>query len=285
MNAGFDLDGTNGAGKQAKTATGCCPLCQAEPGCNGFTWYQGACYLKHNARKFVASAGRTSSLLGNATTTTSRSRGESCAVIANTDISGPNLGVAGPGKKASDCCPLCETFPGCRASAAFEFGPTGAGGGFCYFKANDTEMSGKPGSTAVVPGKTPPPPPPPPAPVTPTGVKAVWFFPRGQVPADLQPGAKGAPEPEGWGAPYARFYSSSACPAEHFLEQKIIFDLTLCGKWAGESFKEQCPGKGECDAFVRGHPEAFTEAYWELNTLRVYSRVVPAGVAAWGANI
>ena len=26
-------------------------------------------------------------------------------------------------------------------------------------------------------------------------------------------------------------------------------------------FKAQCPGKGECGAFVRGHPEAFGEAY------------------------
>ena len=39
------------------------------------------------------------------------------------------------------------------------------------------------------------------------------------------------------------FYSSSACPAEHFLEQQIIFDLTFCGQWAGRDFEVAMGGK------------------------------------------
>ena len=41
-----------------------------------------------------------------------------------------------------------------------------------------------------------------------------------------------------------RFYSSSACPAEHFLEQQIIFDLTFCGQWAGRDFEVAMAGPG-----------------------------------------
>eukprot|EP01043_Picozoa_sp_COSAG02_P005933 COSAG02_NODE_164_length_32230_cov_37.505587_25_plen_386_part_00 len=38
---GFDLDGTNGPGVAAKTAEGCCPLCLADKGCDGYTYFQG----------------------------------------------------------------------------------------------------------------------------------------------------------------------------------------------------------------------------------------------------
>jgi hypothetical protein len=45
----MDMDGTNGPGKQAKKATDCCADCLAEPGCNGVTFYDGFCYMKHHA--------------------------------------------------------------------------------------------------------------------------------------------------------------------------------------------------------------------------------------------
>lgn len=38
---GFDLDGVNGPGVAAKTPSGCCPLCLADTGCDGYTYYQG----------------------------------------------------------------------------------------------------------------------------------------------------------------------------------------------------------------------------------------------------
>lgn len=171
---GFDLDGTNGPGVQAKTAVDCCPLCLADKGCDGYTYFQGTCYLKHGAMKYLPSAGRVSALTkANATASpdayaTRSSLGhagnDSCAVLANTDISGKNLGYDGPGKKPTDCCSLCEAFAGCKASVHFEYGPTGGGGGYCYYKAGDVEVPKKTGSTAFVPGKPQPPPPPPPAP-------------------------------------------------------------------------------------------------------------------------
>lgn len=68
FNVNFDLDGTNGPGKPAKTAEGCCALCLADAGCNGVTFFAGVCYLKHHATKFVANQGRISALLSNTTT-------------------------------------------------------------------------------------------------------------------------------------------------------------------------------------------------------------------------
>jgi hypothetical protein len=56
----MDMDGTNGAGKEAKAATDCCGLCLADARCNGVTYFNGYCYLKHGATKLVPSKGRSS---------------------------------------------------------------------------------------------------------------------------------------------------------------------------------------------------------------------------------
>lgn len=104
-------------------------------------------------------------------------------------------------------------------------------------------------------------------------MKAAWFFPRGSAPADLQPDSKDAPDPLRWKtAPYARFYTTPDCPSQHFIEEQMIFDLTLCGQWAGAVFKEQCPGLGDCASYVRANASAFDEAYWLVDSLRVYSK-------------
>ena len=66
--SGFDLDGGSSPGKAAKAASDCCPLCLAEQGCNGFVWWQGFCYLKQHATKFLPGhTGRVASLLANST--------------------------------------------------------------------------------------------------------------------------------------------------------------------------------------------------------------------------
>ena len=95
-----------------------------------------------------------------------------------------------------------------------------------------------------------------------------------------------APQPSTWGEPFALFYttpgSASDCPATHFKDQQLIFDITLCGYWAGGAFKDDCPaayaktgGTGStqaaCAAFVGGNPNAFTDAIWQINSLKVYS--------------
>lgn len=110
-----------------------------------------------------------------------------------------------------------------------------------------------------------------------TGEKKMWFFDRENIPADLKPHISpnqargdadevGAPNPSSWGKPYALFWSDEAlCPAAHFEQQRIIFDITLCGSWGGSSFAAACPAfapinataaesLAACEAFVADNP-------------------------------
>jgi hypothetical protein len=104
--------------------------------------------------------------------------------------------------------------------------------------------------------------------ITATSVR-MFFFPMAQVPADL---AAGRPDPDGWGTPYAYFTLGQDCPASHFKDLNIVFDLTFCGDWAGGVFANQCPGKGTCQEFVQNSPSEFSEAYWQLDSVKVFSK-------------
>lgn len=75
----------------------------------------------------------------------------------------------------------------------------------------------------------------------------VWFFPRGQIPADIT--AKN-PNPSSWGTPTANFPSQSSCQiGDHFQSHQLVIDTTLCGDWAGAAFgQDGC--SGSCSDFV-----------------------------------
>jgi hypothetical protein len=52
-----------------------------------------------------------------------------------------------------------------------------------------------------------------------------------------------------------------------------VFDTTFCGDWAGNVWSgdpvcgSQAPS---CQSFVQNNPSAFTDAYWLVNSLKVY---------------
>ncbi|KAH9047159.1 concanavalin A-like lectin/glucanase domain-containing protein [Lactarius hengduanensis] len=105
----------------------------------------------------------------------------------------------------------------------------------------------------------------------------VWFYPRhAHVPAVFRDGA-----PRGvlvypdtsWGSPVANFpFRPDLCDYEqHFAAHRIIFSLTFCGGWAGSLWPTSGCGEGTCNDFVNNNPSAFSEAYWEINSLRVYT--------------
>ncbi|KAJ8456380.1 hypothetical protein ONZ45_g6588 [Pleurotus djamor] len=79
-------------------------------------------------------------------------------------------------------------------------------------------------------------------------------------------------EPNSWGPPEAHFPTSQECDYDsHFNSHQAIFDITLCGDWAGDSQAytgANCPGS--CTDYVDNHPEAFADAYWEIDSLLVY---------------
>ena len=66
----------------------------------------------------------------------------------------------------------------------------------------------------------------------------VWFFPRGQEPADLQ---GEHPQPETWGVPHAAFPLEANCASTHFEDLQLVFDTTFCGGFAGgNAYSETC---------------------------------------------
>lgn len=99
---------------------------------------------------------------------------------------------------------------------------------------------------------------------------SIYYFPRDSVPADV---LGDSPNPSGWGKPAAKF--NGGCDiAQTFKQQQIVFDTTFCGQWAGSQGvwdSSSCSRKAStCVDFVRDNPQAFSEAYWTINALKVY---------------
>jgi hypothetical protein len=102
---------------------------------------------------------------------------------------------------------------------------------------------------------------------------SIYFFRRDAIPADI---TAGKPNPASWGAPQAAFTGSCNIDA-HFKSHKIVFDTTFCGDWAGSVWGDQCGSLApSCQAYVAKNPAAFSEAYWLINSVKVYRQ---AGVA------
>jgi len=98
------------------------------------------------------------------------------------------------------------------------------------------------------------------------GIK-MWFWTHDQVPYDLK---SNNPNPSGWGTPVANFEFGSHCSSSHFGPQNIIINLTFCGDWAGSTFASDCPGLGSCEDYVKYNPQAFQDAYWQINYVKVF---------------
>lgn len=94
----------------------------------------------------------------------------------------------------------------------------------------------------------------------------VWFFPRGAIPNDI---ASGKPNPSTWGAAAAAFSTTSLCNVgESFHDHQIVFDITLCGDWAGAAYSNMgCPGT--CAQQV-ADPDNFKDAKFRINSLKVF---------------
>jgi hypothetical protein len=98
---------------------------------------------------------------------------------------------------------------------------------------------------------------------------SIWFFTRGQIPADIN---SGSPDPSTWGQPQAQF--AGGCDIDtHIVNQQIVFTNTFCGDWGGQVWAQDAtcsPLASTCQAFVQNNPASFKNAYWEINSLRVY---------------
>ncbi|KAH8593234.1 concanavalin A-like lectin/glucanase domain-containing protein [Bisporella sp. PMI_857] len=99
----------------------------------------------------------------------------------------------------------------------------------------------------------------------------VFFFPRSSIPTDI---TSGNPDPSTWKNPQAHFAGSGCDIDEHFKDHQMIFDTTFCGDWAGkeeEWAKGTCGQKADtCVEYVSQNPQAFKEAYWQVNYVKVF---------------
>ncbi|KAI6840683.1 glycoside hydrolase family 16 protein [Hortaea werneckii] len=102
-----------------------------------------------------------------------------------------------------------------------------------------------------------------------------WFFPRGSILDNI---ASGEPDPATWGIPTVN--AQGSCDIDsNFNNMSIIINTDFCGDWAGWVYQSQfpeCPQNmsanslDSCVDFVGNNPSYFEQAYWEINSLRVY---------------
>jgi nicotinate-nucleotide pyrophosphorylase (carboxylating) len=115
---------------------------------------------------------------------------------------------------------------------------------------------------------------------------SVWFFPYSNsssfsaaaaFPADLLSSSSSAspiPSIANWGEPAAAFAGSGCDFDARFQNLSIVVNTALCGDWAGQVWQSggcaKSTGVATCDEYVARNPKAFTEAYWEIRSLRMY---------------
>jgi len=100
-----------------------------------------------------------------------------------------------------------------------------------------------------------------------------WSFYRAAIPQDI---LSGTPNPSGWGTPAAKLVPTHCNPlSNYFMNMSIIFDITFCGDWAGNSYATSgCPGTCE-DRLLA--PSNFVNATWIINHLLVYKKQLLTG--------
>ena len=96
-----------------------------------------------------------------------------------------------------------------------------------------------------------------------TGI-SIYRFDRGSIPSDIE---AGTPDPSSWGVATAMWSSSTCDISSHFTDMSIVWDITLCGGWAGDAFSKTC--SGTCSDAVKD-PENFTVAKWKINYVAIY---------------
>ncbi|KAH7930995.1 glycoside hydrolase family 16 protein [Leucogyrophana mollusca] len=108
---------------------------------------------------------------------------------------------------------------------------------------------------------------------------AVWSFYRAAIPQDI---VQGEPNPSNWGQPVASLSPMGCNVTQYFANHSIIFDITFCGDWAGNSYATSgCPGT--CPDRLMD-PANFVNATWIINSLKVYKQATLSAGATNGAG-
>ncbi|KAK7464802.1 hypothetical protein VKT23_006008 [Stygiomarasmius scandens] len=123
---------------------------------------------------------------------------------------------------------------------------------------------------------------------------SVWFFSRSDVPSSITSNSSSL-DTSTLGTPVGN-WPNGGCDIDSFFEaQNLIFDITLCGDFAGAAsvFAETCSGTCYTD-YVMGDGSNYANAYFDVASVRVFStsgtntlvdgNAAPAvGISTWAA--
>lgn len=102
----------------------------------------------------------------------------------------------------------------------------------------------------------------------------IWNWEGNSAPGDI---GQGNPDPTGWGTPAFTTANGIGAIDDFFQDHQIILNTDFCGSWAGQ------PGIWEatscydatlypsCVDYVAVNPEVYTNAYWLVNSIKVYT--------------
>lgn len=107
------------------------------------------------------------------------------------------------------------------------------------------------------------------------GIK-IWDLQRSLVPSVMNKDVSSISDSDidALGTPAAFFPFGSACTADTFNNNQIVFNIALCGDWAGGVWDSSgcaaSTGYSSCSDFVWNNPSSFNDAYWDINYLKVF---------------
>eukprot|EP00562_Extubocellulus_spinifer_P006559 CAMPEP_0178522318 /NCGR_PEP_ID=MMETSP0696-20121128/28470_1 /TAXON_ID=265572 /ORGANISM="Extubocellulus spinifer, Strain CCMP396" /LENGTH=673 /DNA_ID=CAMNT_0020153427 /DNA_START=123 /DNA_END=2141 /DNA_ORIENTATION=+ len=108
-------------------------------------------------------------------------------------------------------------------------------------------------------------------------IRTFVFTPHNKVPQNLVDTIRTAggpdeervaPDPGQWGLPYGYFPIGEAtnCPASHFRNMRLVFNLAFCGSVSGNRYNMDCPKQAKkyktCNDWIKADPIELEEAYW-----------------------
>ncbi|KZT10380.1 glycoside hydrolase family 16 protein [Laetiporus sulphureus 93-53] len=107
----------------------------------------------------------------------------------------------------------------------------------------------------------------------------MWFWSRPDIPDVIKNANSTSPmNISTWGDPHASYPNTTSCDlSTFFTEQQLIFDITLCGDWAGVPgiYDSECYAAGPAHNCyldnVVGNGSNYDDAYFEVSYVRIYT--------------
>jgi hypothetical protein len=105
----------------------------------------------------------------------------------------------------------------------------------------------------------------------------IWNFAPHNVPSNL---ASGMPDTSTWPEPVFTTAGGGCNIDDYFLDHSVVFDTTFCGDFAGQPAQWElttCYINNQdlyptCAAYVAANPSVYKDAYWIINSLKVYQK-------------